>query len=167
MACLASFLEVSPLRETQDLMVDARLDFLYRDAGAMEKLDEVEDEACKALHEVNSLSAQDAQRLAWYTKYPPKNDEAATAVEASAPPPRTPDRPAAAADEPRPKRGMALSDDEGPLRAKQTSYCGLNGHCSLADLDPGRRKWEGGFLARSMLCNTLCIMLHSIIYNML
>jgi hypothetical protein len=51
--------------------------------------------------------------LAWYTKYPPKNDGAAAAVEASASPPRTPDRPAAATDEPRPKRGMALSDDEG------------------------------------------------------
>jgi hypothetical protein len=51
--------------------------------------------------------------LAWYTKYPPKNDEAAAAVEASAPPQRTPDRPATAADEPRLKRGMALSNDEG------------------------------------------------------
>jgi hypothetical protein len=52
--------------------------------------------------------------LAWYTKYPPKNDGAAAAVEASAPTPRTPDRPTAAraADEPHPKRGMALSDDE-------------------------------------------------------
>jgi hypothetical protein len=29
--------------------------------------------------------------LAGYTKYPPKNDGAAEAVEASAPPPRTPD----------------------------------------------------------------------------
>ena len=52
MACLASFLGVSPFRETQDPMVDARLDFLYRDAGAMEKLDEVDDGACKAMHEV-------------------------------------------------------------------------------------------------------------------
>jgi hypothetical protein len=53
--------------------------------------------------------------LAWYTKYPPraKNNGAAAAVEASAPPPRTPDRPTAAADEPRQKRGMALSDDKG------------------------------------------------------
>jgi hypothetical protein len=51
--------------------------------------------------------------LAWYTKYPPKNDGAAAAVEASAPPLRTPDRPAAAADEPHPKRGMALSNHEG------------------------------------------------------
>ena len=42
-------------------MVDARLDFLYRDAGSMEKLDEVDDEACKALHEVRS--AQDAGRV--------------------------------------------------------------------------------------------------------
>jgi hypothetical protein len=50
--------------------------------------------------------------LAWYTKYPPKNDGAAAAVEASAPPQRTPDRPTAAADEPRPKRGMALSNDD-------------------------------------------------------
>jgi hypothetical protein len=38
--------------ETQDPMVDARLDFLYRDAGAMEKLDDVDDGACKAMHEV-------------------------------------------------------------------------------------------------------------------
>jgi hypothetical protein len=57
-ACLACFLGVSPFRETQDPMVDARLDFLYRDAGAMEKLDEVDDEACKALLEVRC--AQDA-----------------------------------------------------------------------------------------------------------
>ena len=51
--------------------------------------------------------------LAWYTKYPPKNDGATAAVEASAPPPRTPDRPTTAANEPRQKRGMTLSDDEG------------------------------------------------------
>jgi hypothetical protein len=51
--------------------------------------------------------------LAWDTKYPPKNDAAAAAVEASAPPPRTPDRPTTAANEPRQKRGMTLSDDEG------------------------------------------------------
>ena len=56
--------------------------------------------------------------LAWHTKYPPKNDGAAAAVEASAPPPRTPDRPTMTADEPRQKRGMALSDDEGQA-AKQ------------------------------------------------
>jgi hypothetical protein len=53
------------------------------------------------------------QMLAWYTKYPPKNDGATAAVEASTPPLRTPDRPAAASDEPHPKCGMALSDDEG------------------------------------------------------
>jgi hypothetical protein len=52
MACLASFLGVSRFRETQDPKVDARLDFLYTDAGAMEKLDEVDDETCKAQHEV-------------------------------------------------------------------------------------------------------------------
>jgi hypothetical protein len=53
--------------------------------------------------------------LAWDTKYPPKNrdDAAAAAVEASAPPPRTPDRPTRAANEPHQKRGMALSNDEG------------------------------------------------------
>jgi hypothetical protein len=51
--------------------------------------------------------------LAWNTKYPPKNDGAAAAVEAGAPSPRTPDRPTTAADEPRPKRGMALSNNEG------------------------------------------------------
>jgi hypothetical protein len=43
LACLASFLGVSPFRETQDPMVDARLDFLYRYARAMEKLNEVND----------------------------------------------------------------------------------------------------------------------------
>ena len=58
MACLASFLGVSPFRETQDPMVDARLDFLYRDAGAMEKPDEVNDKVYKALQEV--CCAQDA-----------------------------------------------------------------------------------------------------------
>ena len=52
MACLASFLGVSPFRETQDPMVDARLDFLYRNAGAMEKLNEVIDKVHKALQEV-------------------------------------------------------------------------------------------------------------------
>ena len=51
--------------------------------------------------------------LAWDTKYPPKNDGAAAAVEASAPPQRTPNSPITAADEPRQKCGMALSDDEG------------------------------------------------------
>jgi hypothetical protein len=51
--------------------------------------------------------------LAWYTKYPPKNDGAAAAVEASAPPSCTPDRPTTAAYEPSQKRGMALSNDEG------------------------------------------------------
>ena len=58
MACLASFLGVSPFREAQDPMVDARLDFLYRDAGAMEKPDEVNDKVYKALQEV--CCAQDA-----------------------------------------------------------------------------------------------------------
>ena len=52
MACLASFLGMSPFREAQDPMVGARLDFLYRDAGAMEKLDEVNDKVYKALQEV-------------------------------------------------------------------------------------------------------------------
>jgi hypothetical protein len=36
--------EVSPFRETQDPMVDARLDLLYKEA--MDKLDEVDDKAC-------------------------------------------------------------------------------------------------------------------------
>ena len=98
--------------------------------------------------------------LAWDTKYPSKNDGAAAAVEASAPPQRTPDRPVAAADEPRPKCGMALSDDEGQA-AKQLLYK-LALQVGRSDLDPGRGKWEGGFLAHSMLCNTLCIMLHNI-----
>ena len=40
-------------------MVDARLDFLYRDARAMEKLDEVNNKVCKALQEVRC--AQDAR----------------------------------------------------------------------------------------------------------
>ena len=86
-------------------MVDARLDCLYRDACAMEKLDEVDEKVYKALQEVRCAP--------WNTKYPPKNDAAAAAVEASAPPPRTPDRPTTAANEPRQKRGMTLSDDEG------------------------------------------------------
>jgi hypothetical protein len=57
----------------------------------MEKLDEVADEAC--------MKYAARKMLAWYTvtKYPPKNDGAAAAVEASAPP-RTPDRPATAAN---------------------------------------------------------------------
>jgi hypothetical protein len=101
-AYLASFLGVSPFRETQDPMVDARLqvDLLYREA--MEKLDEVDDEAC--------IKYVSRKMLAWYTKYQPKNDGAAAAVEASAAPslPHTLDRPTVAADGPRPKCGMAL-----------------------------------------------------------
>ena len=78
-------------------MADARLDVLNRDA--MEKLDEVDDEAC--------VKYVARKMLAWYyTQFPPKNDGAAADVEASAPPPRTPDRPAAAADGPRPQRGI-------------------------------------------------------------
>ena len=60
--------------------------------------------------------------LAWNTKYPPKNDGAAAAVEASAPPPRTPDRPTTAANEPRQKRGMTLSDDEGEGQAAKQLF---------------------------------------------
>ena len=105
-AYLASFLGVSPFRDTQDPMVDTRLDLLYREA--MDKLDEVDDEDC--------MRYVARKMLAWYTKYPPKNDGAAAAVEAStAPPPRTPDRSpdGGPADEPRPKRGLTLSNDEG------------------------------------------------------
>jgi hypothetical protein len=47
---------IAPFRETQDHMVDARLD--YRDAGAMEKLNEVNDKVYKALQEVRC--AEDA-----------------------------------------------------------------------------------------------------------
>jgi hypothetical protein len=43
-AYLASVLGLSPFRETQDPIVNARLDVLYRDS--MEKLDEVDNEAC-------------------------------------------------------------------------------------------------------------------------
>jgi hypothetical protein len=104
-AYLESFLRVSPFLQTQDPRVDAKIDVLYRDA--MEKLapvDEVDDEAC--------IKYVARKMLAWYTKFPPKNDGAAAAVEASAPPPHTPDRPTAATDGPSPKRGMAFSDDE-------------------------------------------------------
>ena len=110
MACLASFLGVSPFRETQDPMLDARLDFLYRDAGAIEKLDEVDDELRKPARPCMKYVAR--KMLAWYTMYLPKNNGAVASVEASAPPPRTPDRPAAAADGRGPRRGMALSDDD-------------------------------------------------------
>ena len=80
--------------------------------------------------------------LAWNTKYPPKNDGAAAAVEASAPPPRTPDRPTTAANEPRQKRGMALSDDEGQA-AKQL----LNKLALLAGRSrSGKGKMGGGVL---------------------
>jgi hypothetical protein len=80
--------------------------------------------------------------LAWDTKYPPKNDGAAAAVEASAPPPRTPDRPTMAADEPRQKRGMALSDDDGQA-AKQL----LNNRALQAGLSrSGKGKMGGGVL---------------------
>jgi hypothetical protein len=107
-AYLASFLRVSPFRDTQDPMVDTRLDLFYREA--MDKLDEVGDEAF--------MQFVARKKLAWYTKYPPKNDGATAAVEAStALPPRTPDRgPAAATDGPRPKCGMALFDDRGQAK---------------------------------------------------
>jgi hypothetical protein len=65
-------------------MVDARLDLLYRDT--MEKLDEVDDEAC--------MKYVARKMLAWYTKCQPKNDGAAAVIEASAPPQRTPNHPA-------------------------------------------------------------------------
>ena len=111
-AYLASFLGVSPFRDTQSPMVDARLDLLYREA--MDKLDEVDDEAC--------MKYVARKMLAWYTMYLPKNDGAAAAVEASAPPPRTLDRPTAA---PRlstsPARNVAWPSQM--IRAKPTSNC--------------------------------------------
>jgi hypothetical protein len=76
----------------------------------MEKLEEVDERAC--------LKYVARKMLAWYTKYLPNNNGAAAAVEASAPPPRTPDLPAAAADGPRLKRGMALF-----ATRKQPSNC--------------------------------------------
>ena len=80
--------------------------------------------------------------LAWNTKFPSRNDGAAAAVEASAPPPRTPDRPTMAADEPRQKRGMALSDDDGQaakqLLNKRALQAGRSG--------PGKVGGGGGFL---------------------
>jgi hypothetical protein len=91
-AYLESFLEALPFLQTQDPLVDAMIVVLYRDS--MEKLGEVDDEAW--------IKYVARKMLAWYTKFPPKNDGAAAAVEASAPPPRTLDRPAAAADGPSP-----------------------------------------------------------------
>jgi hypothetical protein len=112
-AYLASFLGVSPFRETQDPMVDTRLDLLYM--VAMDKLDEVDDEAC--------MKYVTLKLLAWYTKYQPKNDGAAAAVEASAaPPPRTPDRPAVAPRPPMPLiRNVAWPSQM--MRARQPSNC--------------------------------------------
>ena len=80
--------------------------------------------------------------LAWHTKYPPKNDGAAAAVEASAPPPRTPDRPTMAADEPRQKRGMALSDDEGQAAKQLLTKLALQAGRSRS----GKGKMGGGVL---------------------
>ena len=68
-AYLESFLGVSPFLQTQDPRVD-------RDT--MEKLDEVNNEAC--------IKYVARKILAWYTNFPPKNDGAATDVDASAPP---------------------------------------------------------------------------------
>jgi hypothetical protein len=100
---LESFLGVSPFLQTRDPSVDARIDVLYR--NAMEKLDEVDYVAC--------IKYNAHKMLAWYTKFPPKNDWAATDFETSAPPQRTPDSPSAAAEGwPRPECGMAPSDDE-------------------------------------------------------
>jgi hypothetical protein len=95
-------------------MVDTRLDLLYREA--MDKLDEVDDEAC--------MKYVARKMLAWYIKYPPKNDGAAAAVEASAaPPPRTPDRGPAAP--PRPPMGPArnVAWPSPMIRAKLASNC--------------------------------------------
>jgi hypothetical protein len=80
--------------------------------------------------------------LAWYTKYPPTNDGAAAAVEASAPPPRTRDRPAAAADEPRPKCGMTFSDDEG----QADKYLLNNRALQAGRSGSGKGKMGGGVL---------------------
>jgi hypothetical protein len=103
-AYLESFLGASPfrVRQTQDPRVDARLDVLYKEA--MKKLDEVDDDAC--------MQYAASKMRAWYTKFPPRatwqprlpNSEAGT------PPQRNPEYPAA--NGPRPKRCMALSDDE-------------------------------------------------------
>jgi hypothetical protein len=139
MSCLASFLGVSPFRETQDPMVDARLDLTPVPSRSWMKSTTKPARPC--------VKYVVCKMLAWYTKYPPKNDRAAAAVEASTPPPRNPDRPTAAANEPRPN----VAWPSPMMRAKPT----INGHCRLADLDQGRGKWEGGFLARSILCNTL------------
>jgi hypothetical protein len=95
---------------------------------------EVDDEAC--------VKYVARKMLAWYyTKFPPKNDGAAADVEASAPPLRTPDRPAAAADGRGPRRGMALSDDESSaatqllnklaLQAGWTKGRGRGGWCHV------------------------------------
>ena len=80
--------------------------------------------------------------LAWNTKYPPKNDGAAAAVEASAPPLRTPDRPTMAADEPRQKRGMALSDDDGQAAKQLLNKRALQAGRSRS----GKGKMGGGVL---------------------
>ena len=79
--------------------------------------------------------------LAWNTKYPPKNDEAAAAVEASALP-RTPDRPTTAADKPRQKRGMALSYDEGQAGKQVLTKLALQAGRSRS----GKGKMGGGVL---------------------
>jgi hypothetical protein len=77
---------------------------LYRDDM---KLGGDDDEAC--------IKYIVRKMLAWYTNFSPKNEGAAEAVEASTPPPRTPDSPAVVADGPRPKHGMALSYDESEV----------------------------------------------------
>jgi hypothetical protein len=146
-AYLASFLGVSPFRETQDPMVDIRLDLLFSEA--MDKLHEVDDEAC--------MKYVARKILAWYTKYPPKNEGAAAAVEASAaPPPCTPVRgPVRGPRWAPPEMWQMVARPSPMMRAKPKSNCGINRHCRLADPDQGRGKWEGGFLARSMLCNMI------------
>jgi hypothetical protein len=116
----ASFFGVSPFREIQNPMVDTRLDLSYKEAK--DTLDEVDYGAC--------MKYVARKMLAWYTKYPPKNDGAAraAAVEASAaPPPRTPRRPTVA---PRPPMAPVRNVAWPPLmmRAKQPSNCWINGH---------------------------------------
>jgi hypothetical protein len=150
---LESFLGVSPFLQSRDSSVYARMDVLYRD----KKLDEVDDEAC--------IKYVVRKMLAWYTKFPPKNDEAAAAVETSAPapPPRIPDSPGATTNGPRPKRCMALSNDESEAAKVFFNKRALQAFLS----GPWKERREGGFLSRSMLRNTLSIMLHSIVYDML
>ena len=101
-AYLASFLGVSPFRETQDPRVDTKIDLLYKDSLTI--LNESSD--------ANYVKYIERKMHRWYIQFPPCNAAVADNTDALPSSPR--DNSNAAADEAHtgPSRGMVLSEDE-------------------------------------------------------